>query len=119
MINTLERFHIDNETKTDNKINDNYTVRPYINFDKLIPKYTNRGQSPVKLPLPIATLLSHKLQHNQHARYVLPLNSIKTFNYSYTYARTHTHNPIFTVIRHLPTLSTCHFRAIFKWKKLQ
>ena len=82
MINTLERFHIDNETKTDNKINDNCTVRPYINFDKLIPKYTNRGQSPVKLPLPIATLLSHKLQHNQHARVRLASQLHKKFNYS-------------------------------------
>jgi len=67
IINTLESFHIDNETKTDNKINDKFTVKLYIIFDTLIPNYTNRGQSPVKLSLPIVTLLGHKVQHNKHA----------------------------------------------------
>jgi hypothetical protein len=38
MTNTLERFHIYNETKTDNQINDKCTVRHYILviFDRLI-----------------------------------------------------------------------------------
>jgi len=47
MVNTLERFHIYNETKIDNQINDKCTVRPNIIFDMLILKYTNRGQSPL------------------------------------------------------------------------
>ena len=68
MTNTLAKFHIDNETKPENQINDKCTVRPYILFDKLILKYTNRRQSPLTLLLPIAISLSHKLQHSQHAR---------------------------------------------------
>ena len=71
-MNTLERFHIYNETKSGNQINDKCTVIPNLFFDTLILKYTNRGQSPLKLPLPTVTSLSHNLQHNQH---VLLLNS--------------------------------------------
>jgi hypothetical protein len=68
LINALARFHIDNETKPDNQINDKNTVRPYIFFDTLILKYTSRGQSPLTLQLPIVVSLSYKLQHTQHAR---------------------------------------------------
>jgi len=112
-INTLESFHIDNETKTDNKINDKCTVRHYRNFYMLIPKYTNRGQSPVKLPLHIANLLGHKLQHNKHARVRLASHLHKIF---LLFVHSHTHY-IFTVIRHLTTLSTGHIWTMFTWKK--
>jgi len=44
MINTLEIFHIYNETKIDNQINDKCTDRLNLIFDTLIPQYTNRGQ---------------------------------------------------------------------------
>jgi len=44
MMNTLERFHIYNDTKIDNQIK---RVRPDIIFDTLILKYTNRGHSPL------------------------------------------------------------------------
>ena len=47
MMNTLERFHIYNETKIDNQLNDKCRVRPDIIFDTLILKYTNRGHSPL------------------------------------------------------------------------
>jgi hypothetical protein len=43
MIYTLERFHIYNETKIGNQINDKCTVRPDIIFNTLILKYTNKG----------------------------------------------------------------------------
>jgi hypothetical protein len=36
--NTLERFHIYNETNIDNQINDKCTIRPNIIFDTLILK---------------------------------------------------------------------------------
>jgi hypothetical protein len=68
MMNTLESSHIYIETKTDNETNDKCRVRPYMMFVTLILKYTNRGQSPLKFPLPTVTSLSHKLQHSQHAR---------------------------------------------------
>jgi len=68
MLNNLERFHIDNETKADNQIKEKYTVRPYIIFDTLILKYNSTSQSQLRLPLPTVTSLSHKLQHNQRAR---------------------------------------------------
>lgn len=45
MMNTLERFHIYNETKLDNQINDKCTVKPNIIFDTIIQRNANRGQS--------------------------------------------------------------------------
>lgn len=47
MINTLKGFHIYNETKINNKINDKCTVGHKIISDTLILKCTNRGQSPL------------------------------------------------------------------------
>jgi hypothetical protein len=47
MMNTLVRFHIYNETKIDNQINDKCTDRLNIIFHTLILQYTNRGQSPL------------------------------------------------------------------------
>jgi hypothetical protein len=67
MMKNLEKFHIYND-KNGNQINDKYTVRPYIIFDKLIPKYTSTGQSLLTLQLPTVTSLSHNLQHSQSAR---------------------------------------------------
>ena len=35
MMNTLERFHIYKETKLDNQINDNWTIKSNIIFDTI------------------------------------------------------------------------------------
>jgi len=45
MVNTLEKFHIDKETKIDNQMNDKCTIRPNIIFDTLILKNAGTGQS--------------------------------------------------------------------------
>jgi hypothetical protein len=45
MMNTLERFHIYNEAKLDNQINDKCTVKPNIIFDMIIQRNANRGRS--------------------------------------------------------------------------
>ena len=42
MMNTLERFHIYNETKSDNQINDKGTVKQNIIFDTTIPESSGR-----------------------------------------------------------------------------
>jgi hypothetical protein len=44
MMNTLERFHIYNETNRDNQINDHHTVKPNTIFNTLI--YINPDQGP-------------------------------------------------------------------------
>jgi len=43
MMNTLERFHIFNETRLDNQINDNYEVKYNVIFDTIIHKNTQRA----------------------------------------------------------------------------
>ena len=43
MMNTLERFHIYNETKLDNQINDNSTVKQNIIFGTIIRRSSGRG----------------------------------------------------------------------------
>jgi hypothetical protein len=45
MMNTLEKFHIYDETKLDNQITDTCTVKPNIIFDMIIQRNANRGQS--------------------------------------------------------------------------
>jgi hypothetical protein len=40
MMNTLDRFHIFNETRLDNHIHDNYTVKYNAIFDTIIHKNT-------------------------------------------------------------------------------
>ena len=45
MKNTLERFHIYNETKLDNQINDKGTVKQNIMFDTIVQKSSSRGHS--------------------------------------------------------------------------
>lgn len=49
---------------------------------------TNRGQSPLQLPLPIVTSLSHKLQHGQHACICLASQLYDNL-YVFIYAHTH------------------------------
>jgi hypothetical protein len=50
MINTLERFRICNETRLDNQINDNYTVKYNAIFDTIIlKKEKHRGHSTPQL----------------------------------------------------------------------
>jgi len=86
MIYALEKFHMYNETKINNQINDKCTVRPNIVYDMLILKYTKRGQSPLQLPLPIITSLNHKLQHSEHVR-IRPASQLH--NKLYFYMPTH------------------------------
>ena len=43
MINTIENFHIYQETKQENQINDKNTVTKNIIFDALISEQTDRG----------------------------------------------------------------------------
>ena len=43
MTNTLERFHIYNEMKLDNQINDEGTVKQNILFDTIIRRSSFRG----------------------------------------------------------------------------
>ena len=68
MLNTLEKFNFFKETNVDNQINDKYTVIPNMIFDTLILKDTDRAQLPLQLLLSTVTTLSHKIQHNPHAR---------------------------------------------------
>jgi hypothetical protein len=42
-MNTLDRFHIFNETRHDNQISDNYTVKYNAIFDTTINKNTQRA----------------------------------------------------------------------------
>lgn len=86
MIYTLEKFHMYNETKTNNQINDKCTVRPKIVYDTLILKYTKRGKSPLQLPLPIITSLNHTLQYSEHV-HIRPASQLH--NKFYFYILTH------------------------------
>jgi hypothetical protein len=45
MTNTLERFHIYNETKLDNQINDKWMIKFNVIFDTIIQRNTRRGHS--------------------------------------------------------------------------
>ena len=45
MTNTLERFHIYNETKLDNQINDKWMIKFNIIFDTIIQRNTSIGHS--------------------------------------------------------------------------
>jgi hypothetical protein len=43
MMNTVERFHIYNETKNENQINDRGTVKPNAIFDSIIQVNSDSG----------------------------------------------------------------------------
>ena len=45
MMNTLERFHIYNETSLDNQINNKGTVKQNIIFDTITQRSSGRGHS--------------------------------------------------------------------------
>jgi hypothetical protein len=47
MMNTLERFHIYNETKLDNLIKDKCTIKSNVIFDTIIQRNTSKGHSPL------------------------------------------------------------------------
>ena len=62
MMNTLERFHIFIETRLDNQIIDNYTVKYNAIFDTIIHKKNTEGIHHRN------SLLSHKLLRWTHTR---------------------------------------------------
>ena len=43
MMDTLERFYIFRETKTNNQIKDRMTVKPNLTFDTTVRNYAYRG----------------------------------------------------------------------------
>jgi len=47
MINNLERFHIYDETKLDNRIEDKCTIKFNVIFDTIIQRKTSKGHSPL------------------------------------------------------------------------
>jgi hypothetical protein len=47
MINTLERVHIYNKTKLENRIKDKCTIKSNVIFDTIIQRNTSRGHSPL------------------------------------------------------------------------
>ena len=47
MTNTLERFHIYNETKLDNRIKDKCTIKSKVIFDTIIQRNSSRRHSPL------------------------------------------------------------------------
>ena len=51
MTNTLERFHIYNERKIDNQINDKGTVEQNIIFDTIIRRSSGRGHPTQQPPV--------------------------------------------------------------------
>jgi hypothetical protein len=60
MMNTLERFHIYNETNLDNQINDKGRVKQSIIFDTIIQRSSGRGHSTLQPTLSTLTLFSRK-----------------------------------------------------------
>jgi hypothetical protein len=47
MMNTLERFHIYNKTKLDNRIKYKFTIKSKVIFDTIIQRNTSKGHSPL------------------------------------------------------------------------
>ena len=45
MIDTLERYYVNKETKSNNQINDKLTVKPNAIFETLIQEAPHRGHS--------------------------------------------------------------------------
>ena len=88
MMNNLERFHIYNETKLDNQINDKCAIKSNVIMYTIIKRSTSRGHSPLWRPMPALTLYSHKLQHNTHTL-TRQAFQYKTKSVSSLYVRAH------------------------------